>query len=148
MKELLFSAQGRIGRARFWLGIVCLIGLDIVAGIILKVMSFALPGEVTEDGSFHVSGAAAIPYIVIVFATLGLFVWSSICLNIKRYHDRGKSGVWLLVIFIPFIGSIWNFIETGCLRGTIGPNAYGPDPLATIGGIGDAGFAPVSLTRP
>jgi uncharacterized membrane protein YhaH (DUF805 family) len=26
--------------------------------------------------------------------------------------------------------SIWAFIELGCLRGTRGTNAYGPDPLA------------------
>ena len=25
---------------------------------------------------------------------------------------------------------IWFFIELGCLRGTIGANQYGPDPLA------------------
>jgi uncharacterized membrane protein YhaH (DUF805 family) len=24
---------------------------------------------------------------------------------------------------------IWAFVELACLRGTIGPNRYGPDPL-------------------
>jgi uncharacterized membrane protein YhaH (DUF805 family) len=27
--------------------------------------------------------------------------------------------------------SIWAFVELGCLRGTAGPNKYGPDPLAS-----------------
>jgi uncharacterized membrane protein YhaH (DUF805 family) len=26
--------------------------------------------------------------------------------------------------------AIWGFVELGCLRGTPGPNQYGPDPLA------------------
>jgi uncharacterized membrane protein YhaH (DUF805 family) len=24
---------------------------------------------------------------------------------------------------------IWGFVELGCLRGTVGPNRFGPDPL-------------------
>jgi uncharacterized membrane protein YhaH (DUF805 family) len=28
-----------------------------------------------------------------------------------------------------FALTIWGFVEIGCLRGTTGPNIYGPDPL-------------------
>ena len=28
-----------------------------------------------------------------------------------------------------FAVGVWAFVELGCLRGTIGPNRYGPDPL-------------------
>jgi len=28
-----------------------------------------------------------------------------------------------------FALTIWGFIEIGCLRGTAGPNTYGPEPL-------------------
>jgi uncharacterized membrane protein YhaH (DUF805 family) len=28
-----------------------------------------------------------------------------------------------------FALTIWGFVEIGCLRGTTGPNTYGPDPL-------------------
>jgi uncharacterized membrane protein YhaH (DUF805 family) len=31
---------------------------------------------------------------------------------------------------VPIIGPIWALVECGFLRGTEGPNAYGPDPLA------------------
>jgi uncharacterized membrane protein YhaH (DUF805 family) len=30
---------------------------------------------------------------------------------------------------VAFAISIWGFVELGCLRGTDGPNTYGPDPL-------------------
>lgn len=48
---------------------------------------------------------------------------------IKRYHDRDKSGAWVLIQLVPFVGPFWYVIEAGCLRGTVGPNRYGPDPL-------------------
>ncbi|MBV8977871.1 MAG: DUF805 domain-containing protein [Alphaproteobacteria bacterium] len=35
-----------------------------------------------------------------------------------------------LVGVASLILSIWGFVELYCLRGTEGPNAYGPDPLA------------------
>jgi uncharacterized membrane protein YhaH (DUF805 family) len=32
--------------------------------------------------------------------------------------------------FVAFALYIWGFVEMGCLRGTVGPNRFGPDPLA------------------
>ena len=133
MKAFLFSAEGRLNRSRYWLGILYLIGLDIVATVVMKVLSLFIGGDVTADGGFHATGLAAVPYLVISFGTLIVFVWASVCLGIKRYHDRGKSGLWILIAFVPFIGWVWNFIEAGCLRGTVGPNVYGPDPLSIMG---------------
>ncbi len=59
-----------------------------------------------------------------------------ICLLIRRFHDRNKSGWWVLGLMaaslIPYIGCVaclWIFIEPVFLRGTEGPNDYGPDPL-------------------
>ena len=56
-------------------------------------------------------------------------IWTSICINAKRWHDREKSGWWQLVGAIPLIG-LWALIENGFLRGTDGPNTYGNDPLS------------------
>jgi uncharacterized membrane protein YhaH (DUF805 family) len=56
-------------------------------------------------------------------------IWPSLAISIKRWHDRDKSGWWVLIGFIPLIGGIWALIETGFLEGTKGPNQYGLDPL-------------------
>ena len=53
--------------------------------------------------------------------------------QVKRWHDRDKSGWFVLVNFIPFIGTIWALVELGFLRGTMGPNRFGPDPLGGVG---------------
>jgi uncharacterized membrane protein YhaH (DUF805 family) len=55
-------------------------------------------------------------------------IWISLAVQIKRWHDRDKSGWWVLIGMIPCIGPIWAFVECGCLRGSFGPNGYGPDP--------------------
>jgi uncharacterized membrane protein YhaH (DUF805 family) len=59
-----------------------------------------------------------------------LFVVGSIVLQVKRFHDLNRSGWWSLLSFVPIAG-LWVLIQVGFVRGTIGPNRYGPDPLET-----------------
>ncbi|TGV01242.1 DUF805 domain-containing protein [Flavivirga rizhaonensis] len=46
---------------------------------------------------------------------------------VRRLHDSGKSGGYIFVYFIPFIGGIW-FLILMATEGDKGPNQYGPDP--------------------
>ena len=56
-----------------------------------------------------------------------LYPW--IAVGIKRCHDRNRTGWFLLIGLIPLV-SIWLVVELGFLRGTVGQNRFGPDPLA------------------
>ena len=114
-KDLLFSFDGRINRGKFWLG--------IVASWVVAIVVFGLLGIIL----FQIS--AVLGYIVWFVVYVGL-IWIGIALSIKRWHDRDKSGWWILIGLVPLVGAIWAFIETGFLEGTPGPNQYGPDPLA------------------
>jgi uncharacterized membrane protein YhaH (DUF805 family) len=44
--------------------------------------------------------------------------------------DRIEGGTGIVLHVVGFAISVWAFVELGCLRGTVGPNQYGPDPLA------------------
>jgi uncharacterized membrane protein YhaH (DUF805 family) len=66
-----------------------------------------------------------LPLGILLLITL----WPSLALYAKRWHDRGKSGWWSLIMLIPIIGGIWMLIELGFLRGTDGPNRFGNDRL-------------------
>ena len=46
---------------------------------------------------------------------------------VRRLHDVGKSGWFLLIALIPVVGSIWLFVLY-CTDGQPGINAYGPNP--------------------
>jgi uncharacterized membrane protein YhaH (DUF805 family) len=85
-------------------------------------LAFTLPGP---NGEAISMGYGPV-YIIVV---LGLLL-PSLTLSFRRLHDRNKSAWWLLLCLIPLIGAIIIFIWTYCLRGTMGDNRFGPDPLA------------------
>ncbi len=47
--------------------------------------------------------------------------------QIQRWHDRNKSGWWILINFVPVFGFIWATIELYLIKGTSGENRFGPD---------------------
>ena len=126
MTNLLFGFQGRTNRAKFW--------LVAFAILVVEAILFAwLGSNVAMSDDPQEALARMGPVTSIVLLLFGILVtWITIAVGIKRFHDRNKSGVWVLIIFVPVIGSLWYLIECGFLKGTTGPNNYGPDPLATL----------------
>jgi uncharacterized membrane protein YhaH (DUF805 family) len=57
-----------------------------------------------------------------------VFFYPTYAIYTKRWHDRGKSGWWSLIVLVPIIGPLWMFIECGFLGGEDGSNTYGPNP--------------------
>ena len=47
--------------------------------------------------------------------------------SVRRLHDIGKSGWWLLLGLIPIVGPIVLLVFV-CLDGKPGTNEYGPNP--------------------
>jgi len=62
-----------------------------------------------------------------ILAGLGLLL-PGIAVSVRRLHDIDRTGWWLLLGF-TIIGVIV-LIYWDCVKGTGGPNRYGPDPLA------------------
>ena len=64
-------------------------------------------------------------------ALIGIFVALSfipiVALRVRRLHDIGKSGWWIFLGFVPYIGEIILFIFS--VMGSDGENEYGPDPF-------------------
>ena len=121
---LFASFEGRINRAKFWIGSLVLWVLWIVVNGVLSTM-FGM--QFAEGEILPAMGPVAwlvwvIIAIALTYATLA--VWA------KRWHDRDKSGWWSLIALVPIVGAIWILVELGCLPGTEGPNRFGPDPLA------------------
>ncbi|MEM6535965.1 MAG: DUF805 domain-containing protein [Pseudomonadota bacterium] len=84
MGDLLFSANGRLGRNRFWQGLVIL----TVASVLITA------------GSVMVNTAIGLLSIVLIFPY--------VCIYAKRLHDAGFTG-WF-VILIWFGSLILNFM--------------------------------------
>jgi uncharacterized membrane protein YhaH (DUF805 family) len=108
----LFSFDDRIPRRVYW-------GASLATLFVFYVIVFGLRMMLGED-SPAVLGVTLLLYIPVL--------WISLAIQVKRWHDRDKSGWWVLINVVPIIGPIWAFVEVGCLRGTLGPNQYGNDP--------------------
>ena len=52
-------------------------------------------------------------------------MWVSLAVQVKRWHDRNKSGWWVLIGLVPVIGGIWALIENGFLAGDEAENRFG-----------------------
>lgn len=125
--DILFSFQGRIRRTHYWLGTLgASFGFGFLLTLILMVVIAISPPS--PDGQ-----PPALFWIIYGLSFIPM-LWVGFALSIKRWHDRDKSGWWILIGFIPIIGGIWTLIECGFLDGTPGPNKYGPSPK----GIGSA----------
>ena len=122
---LLLSFEGRINRAKFWLGILVLMAIYLVAYAIIGV---AFGGTFTYDVNGMPEFNGAVWPVILILWVIGFYM--SFAIYAKRWHDRDKSGWWTLIVLVPIIGSIWLLVECGCLPGTEGPNRFGPDPLA------------------
>ena len=118
-KTLLFSPSGRINRKRYWLTL-------IVADIAFSIFYVPFMSTIRQGEGLSSTQMIVLPIIVVLGLVLS---YVGVILAIKRFHDRDKSGWWVLISLVPLIGGIWFFVECGCLRGTIGRNRFGADPL-------------------
>ena len=140
LSQLLFSFQGRLNRKPYWMTILA----TAVIFILLIVLALIMLGE--HD---LLASGALLAVLVIIYIPL---IWISLAISAKRLHDRDKSAWWLLLFYLApgvlsaagnhagdvgiilhlasFAITVWAFVELGCLRGTVGPNRFGPDPLA------------------
>jgi uncharacterized membrane protein YhaH (DUF805 family) len=137
------SMDGRIGRQNYWIGLVIL----IVIGIIISQLIAFLFG--------YTSLLARLLNFIYVVA----IAFPAYALMAKRFQDRGKNGTLAgILIGLSILGAllglfgltgdplapntfgtilglatlvvaIWYLIELGFLRGTVGANEYGPDPV-------------------
>ena len=110
----LLSPKGRISRRDFWLK-----GLLILFPIWIAI-AYVDAGIPAEPGR----SVGSSPLDVVYFLTL----WPALALVLKRLHDLGRSGWFAAVLLIP-IANLLVMAEMAVVRGTVGPNRFGDDPL-------------------
>jgi uncharacterized membrane protein YhaH (DUF805 family) len=73
-------------------------------------------------------GSLTTGYLLLSLVGLALFL-PGLGVTVRRLHDTDRSGFWVLLGLIPFVGAII-LIVWEASAGTPGPNQYGPDPKA------------------
>lgn len=111
--------QGRSRRKEYWMFV--LLQILLLVPLILFVTLFAAPPSDSADPFGSVAALVVLGIYFLVFFIPGLAV------QVRRFHDQDKSGWFILLGFIPYIGSLVLLVFM-CLEGTRGPNRFGPDP--------------------
>lgn len=112
LTDTLFRLDGRIGRQAYWLA-------SLAVYIVTSLVAFAVVRGAGGGGVF---------VLVVLYAAV---LWIAVCITGKRFHDRGQSAWWYLLVLIPIIGQIWVLVVCGFLTGDAGPNGYGPTTART-----------------
>ncbi len=68
-----------------------------------------------------------LPFVLSGIYYLAVFL-PSWAVSVRRLHDTRRSGWWLLISLIPFIGGLILFIFLYCLDSEPGDNIYGKNP--------------------
>ena len=108
-KYAVFS--GRARRKEYWMFTLFNVIISFVLGLIDAIVFGA------EEGSMGMLG--------LIYAVAVLL--PSLAVSVRRLHDTGRTGWWLLIAFIPFLGWIALLIFM-VLDSQPGDNEYGPNP--------------------
>ncbi len=144
LADLLFAYRGRIGRAQYWL----------VVAISIAFFVLVIGAAMTTGSESVVFAAGLAAYAPIVAVAIGAGIrrlndrnknpyWLAVFYGLPAVlpfaaalfagDDGDPENLPLaasMLMYVSFGVTIWALVELGCIRGTIGPNPYGPDPLA------------------
>jgi uncharacterized membrane protein YhaH (DUF805 family) len=165
----LFGFHGRLNRARYWafIGTVYAVAF-VAAAVAIAVVGTDVSMHSISMKIERLNPTVLICVSLVVVILEIAFVAASLAVATKRLHDRAKGAWWLLVFValpvmlrtmavssaaapggretagmlsvVAFAFAAWGFVEMACLRGTDGPNRFGPDPLNYTANNAEASF--------
>ncbi len=111
--------KGRSRRSEYWWIQLFLVLTNLaVAGIDLVLMN----GDVER---FIANGGGGIVGLIWILVT----IVPALAVLVRRLHDTGKSGWWVLIGFVPLVGGIVLLVFT-VLDSDAGGNKFGESPKA------------------
>ncbi len=144
VNHLYLTTEGRIGRQTFWIGAIALAIVSIVIGLIvgslfgwlslatrlinfLVQLALAYPGYALLAKRFQDRAKPGTTYAA---AVIGINILYSLLALTGLIGVQGASNILGMLFGLVMLAvGIWVLVELGILRGTVGDNAYGPDPL-------------------
>jgi len=144
LREKYVTFSGRAPRSEYWWFYL----FNVLINIAIYVLGFFFVGAAIFTGdpsqAGGIGGAGAIIFsIITIIVGLGLIL-PNIAVLVRRFHDRNISGWYILggiivgFLSLVLLGSIGGLVFLALciaafvitvLKGTDGPNNFGPDPL-------------------
>lgn len=119
-----FNFCGRARRREYWLSVLVVGVIDLILALVAILL--------VAEGAV---GEAAVWVVAIAMTVLCIPI---LAVTVRRLHDINRSGWWVLINAVPFVGEIILFVWT-LTPGTDGSNDYGLDPRDTYDELIGAG---------
>lgn len=103
--------NGRARRKEYWMFFL----FNIIISFVVSLLGALIGGK---NGLFTVS----LPALYTLFIFL-----PSLAVTVRRLHDTNRSGWWVLISLVPFLGALILFVFT-ILDSDPDSNTYGPNP--------------------
>lgn len=110
--------DGRARRKEYWMFTL----FNIIASIVLTVVDVVVGTYNVETGWGLLSGLYTLAVLL-----------PSLAVSVRRLHDTDRSGWWLLIGLVPFIGWLVLLVFM-VMEGNSGSNRFGDDPKTGEGG--------------
>lgn len=111
---------GRARRREYWMFVL----INLVISAVLSILDQVLFGRMNDGAGMPV--LAGIYGLSVLLPSLGV--------GVRRLHDTGRSGWWLLLSLIPLIGALVLLVFY-VQDSQPGANKWGPNPKAVTGGV-------------
>lgn len=112
VKKKYATFTGRARRSEYWYYVLFTFIVFIVAMILDSVLGLSIEGS---------------PYGVLYCLCCLALILPGLGVAIRRLHDIGRSGWWLLISLVPLIGAIV-LLVFACTDSQPQDNKYGPSP--------------------
>ncbi len=145
--------DGRLNRQAWWLSVIALIVVAVVLSWIIGLV-MGTGGMLTLEQAMDPAYLQRAAWQGLIVSVITAYPY--IAISVKRRHDRNNKGydaIGLIVVGILYnllqalgiitmgntvgmivglvfaVYAIYMLVQLGFLKGTAGPNDYGPDPL-------------------
>ena len=104
--------KGRARRKEYWFFAL----FNLIVSVVLTTVDYMTGSLDPELGVGLLSGIYSLAILI-----------PSLAVTVRRLHDTDRTGWWVLIAFIPFIGAIVLLVFM-LLDSKPGDNRYGPNP--------------------
>ena len=128
--------HGRARRSEFWWFVIIAESLILFAATFAAIQLSPAYDDATNTFTMDDVGLLGWIFLGLTLALALVFIIPMLSVTVRRLHDTGASGAWLIFyLFLPIVVWIMALFD-----GTPGPNKYGPDPKGRPGAEVPAGI--------
>ena len=120
--------SGRASRQEFWMFVLFNLLLAMAWAFVAGLLTGLFGGSFDHDSDRLIFMYKLIAIYYAVTAVPAMAV------GVRRLHDTGRSGWWMLIGLVPLVGGIW-LIVLMCSDDNPGDNRYGSPPDGTTGNV-------------